>query len=127
LKNSVGLEIRHSKLLLIVCFTFSADPNGNGLCSLAELETFILSSLMAKYPKDAKSKVETGRDLWEQFRPSYIRAFNDAKDYKADTGKVIEGTKKATADDFVSKGEFRYFGVYLCIYAAMVSHTCGAM
>lgn len=98
------------------------------MCSLAELETFILSSLMAKYPKDAKSKVEKGRDLWELFRPSYIRAFNDAKDYKADTGKVIEGTKKSTADDFVSKGEFRYFCAYLCIYAAMVSlHACSVI
>ena len=34
---------------------------------------------------------------------------------------MIEGTKKATADDFVSKGEFRLFCAYTCVYAAMVS------
>jgi hypothetical protein len=34
----------------------AADPNGNGLCSLAELETFVLKSLMTKYPKTGKGK-----------------------------------------------------------------------
>eukprot|EP00613_Pedinella_sp_CCMP2098_P047261 CAMPEP_0171835758 /NCGR_PEP_ID=MMETSP0992-20121227/11173_1 /TAXON_ID=483369 /ORGANISM="non described non described, Strain CCMP2098" /LENGTH=581 /DNA_ID=CAMNT_0012451641 /DNA_START=47 /DNA_END=1792 /DNA_ORIENTATION=- len=97
----------------------AADPNGNGLCSLAELETFVLSTLLAKYPKDAKTKVEKGKNLWELFRPSYIKAFTDAKDYKKDDGDVISGTKSATADDFVSKGEFRLFCAYLCIYASM--------
>jgi len=93
------------------------DPNGNGLVSLAEAETFVMKSLFAAYPKTKDSDV--GRDLFDAFRPCYIRAFNDAKDYKADTGEVIEGTKAATADDFVSKGEFRYLCAYLCIYAAM--------
>ena len=50
----------------------------------------------------------------------FIRAFNDAKDYKKDDGKVLDGTKSSTADDFVSKGEFRFLNAYLCIYAAMV-------
>ena len=50
---------------------------------------------------------------------SIIRAFNDAKDYKKDTGEVIAGTTKATNDDFVSKGEFRLFVTYACVYAAM--------
>jgi len=103
-----------------------ADPNGNGLCSLAELETFVLQTLMQAYPKDPKKKdhrgdpLERGRDLFDAYRPSYIRAFNDAKDYKADSGKVLAGTKKCTADDFVSKGEFRLFCAYLGIYARMV-------
>ena len=97
----------------------AADPNGNGLCSLAELETFILATLMKDYPKDGDT--EKGRDLFDLFRPCYIRAFNDAKDYKADSGKVLEGTKTSTADDFVSKGEFRLFCAYVCVYAAMVS------
>jgi len=103
-----------------------ADPNGNGLCSLAELETFVLQTLMKAYPKDPKQKdhrgdpLERGRDLFDAFRPSYIRAYNDAKDYKADTGAVLAGTKKCTADDFVTKGEFIYFCAYLCIYGAMV-------
>jgi hypothetical protein len=58
--------------------------------------------------------------LFDLFRPCYIRAFTDAKDYKADSGAVLEGTKSATADDFVSKGEFRLFCAYLSIYASMV-------
>jgi len=139
----------------------SADPNGNGLCSLAELETWLLvrprtsatlrllpsppkindifalaspvdflcslslshsynsspghqnqRKLLAAFPKDQATKVEKGKDLWELFRPSYIRAFNDAKDYKKDDGKVLDGTKNSTNDDFVSKGEFRLFCAY---------------
>ena len=46
------------------------------------------------------------------FRPCYIRAYTDAKDIMPDTGAVLEGTKGATADDFLSWGEFRYmYGV----------------
>ena len=62
---------------------------------------------------------DRGRWLWDLYRPSYIRAFNDAKDYKQDSGAKIEGTKKATADDFVSRGEFRLFNAMTLIYAAM--------
>ena len=96
-----------------------ADPNGNGLCSLAELETFVMKKLMAAYPKKNKTDPDVGRDLFDTYRPCYIRAFNDAKDYKADTGEVISGTKDATDDDFVSWEEFRFFNVYLIIYSAM--------
>ena len=98
----------------------AADPNGNGLCSLAELETWVLGVLVGKFPKDKKSGKEPGKDLWDAFRPSYIKAFSDAKDYSHDDGSKIAGTKSAKADDFVSKGEFRLFCAYLCIYAAMV-------
>jgi Ca2+-binding EF-hand superfamily protein len=101
----------------------SADPNGNGLCSLAELETFVLKELIKKYPKTKKGQpnhpMDRGSDLFIAFRPCYIRAFTDAKDFSADFGDVIEGTKKSTADDFVSKPEFRLFNAYLCIYATM--------
>jgi hypothetical protein len=101
----------------------SADPNGNGLCSLAELETFVLKELIKKYPKTKKGQpkhpMDHGSDLFIAFRPCYIRAFTDAKDYSADHGEVIDGTKNATADDFVSKPEFRLFNAYLCIYATM--------
>ena len=96
-----------------------ADPNGNGLCSLAELEGFVLKTLLAAYPKKGRDEPDKGRDLWDAFRPCYIRAFNDAKDYKADTGAKIKGTKKATDDDFVSVEEFKLFCVYLILYAAM--------
>ena len=50
------------------------------------------------YPKDNAindvndNPLEKGRDLFDLFRPCYIRAFADAKDYKADSGKVLEGT-----------------------------------
>jgi len=88
---------------------------------LAELETFVLKTLVTKYPKTGKGKEmkEPGKDIFTAFRPSNLRAFSDAKDYKADTGAKIKGAKKATADDFVSVEEFRLFGAYLCIYAAM--------
>ena len=99
----------------------AADPNGNGLCSLAELETWVLKVLVTKFPKKGKGKdmVEPGKDIWDAFRPSYVRSFSDAKDYKADSGTKIKGTKSATDDDFVSIEEFRFFCAYLCIYAAM--------
>jgi len=96
-----------------------ADPNGNGLCSLAELENFVKVKLESGYPKNSKLGSTNGLELWAYFRPCYIRAFNDAKDYKKDDGTIIEGTNGSTADDFVSKAEFRLFCGYLCIYAAM--------
>jgi len=95
----------------------SCDPNGNGLVSFAECETFVLKSLQTAYPKAKKE--DEGKRLWDAFRPSFIRAYNDAKDYKKDNGAVLAGTAGATADDFVTKGEFRYLCAYLCIYGAM--------
>ena len=99
----------------------AADPNGNGHCSLAELETWVLQVLVAKYPRVGKGKdmKEPGKDLFTTFRPSYLRAFSDAKDYQADSGAKIKGAKNATDDSFVQKGEFRLFCCYLCIYATM--------
>ena len=51
-----------------------ADPNGNGLCSLAELETYILKKLQAAYPRTGKGKEirEPGRELFKAFRPYVI-------------------------------------------------------
>ena len=51
-----------------------ADPNGNGLCSLAELETYILKKLQAAYPRTGKGKEmrEPGRELFNAFRPYVI-------------------------------------------------------
>ena len=99
----------------------AADPNGNGLCSLAELETYVLKTLLGKYPRSGKGRAlqDPGNDLFKAFRPCYIRAFNDAKDYKANSGAKIKGTKKATDDDFVSRDEFQLFCIYVCLYAAM--------
>ena len=52
-----------------------ADMNGNGLCSLAECETFLMKALVAKFPKTGKGKAmkEPGKDIWDAFRPCYIR------------------------------------------------------
>ena len=96
---------------------------GNGLCSLAELETFVLKSLLTKYPNAGKGKdLKTpGQDMFKSFRPCYIRAFKDAADYAKDDGETIKGTKGAKQDDYVSEEEFRLFCAYICIYATMVS------
>lgn len=80
----------------------AADPNGNGQCSLNELDTWI--------------KTQLDEDCWKQFRPSYIRAFSDARDVGAD--KAL-GSGAATTDDFVQKQTFRLFIAYLVVYAEM--------
>jgi hypothetical protein len=106
-ETSEGEKLREEGFL-------DADPNGNGLCSLAELETFVLKLLVKKYHRvgTGYSMEEPGKDLFKDFRPCYMRAFVDAKDYKADTGEVIVGTEDATGDDFVSiKTAFIYFFV----------------
>ena len=102
-----------------------ADPNGNGLCSLAELETFVLKRLLSNFPNTGRGlELKTpGQDMWKAFRPCYIRAFKDAADYSKDEGKTIKGTKSAKQDDFIDKGEFRLFCAYVCIYASMVKIT----
>jgi len=89
-----------------------ADPNGNGFCSLAEIDGWVLKFLIATL-----GSTDEGTRLWRAFRPSYIRAFNDAKDI----GKEIRigGTASATTEDYVTKGEFRCLCAYLCLYAAM--------
>ena len=68
----------------------AADPNGNGLCSLAELETWVLGVLVGKFPKTGKGKdmKEPGKDIWDAFRPCYLRSFKDAADYAKDDGTV---------------------------------------
>ena len=60
--------------------------NGNGLCSLAECETYMLKKLLVKFPKTGKGKdtLEPGKDIWSAFRPCYIRAFKDAADFGAE-------------------------------------------
>ncbi len=95
---------------------------GNGLCSLAELEGFMLRNLLSKFPNSGKGKdrITPGNDMFKAFRPCYIRAFKDAADYAKDDGETITGTKNAKQDDFVSKSEFRLFCTYVCIYATMV-------
>jgi len=86
-----------------------ADPNGNGQCSLAELDGWVQKVLLLKYPKE-------GEAIWKAFRPSYIRAFSDARDIGAD--KKL-GKSNCSTDDFVQARTFRVFISYLVIYGEM--------
>merc|ERR1712093_351282 len=75
------------------------DPNGNGFLSLAECDGALQKVFLGK----------NREDVWKAFRPSYIRAFNDAKDAAKSIGEH--------GDDYVSKREFRLLLVYLNYYA----------
>ena len=69
----------------------AADPNGNGLLSLAETDAWINRRLIA-----------AGRqDLWDKFRPCYVRAFGRAKDIAA-----------GSTDDYVTITEFRFLSAF---------------
>eukprot|EP00750_Incisomonas_marina_P000093 INCI1009.1.p2 GENE.INCI1009.1~~INCI1009.1.p2 ORF type:complete len:279 (+),score=47.91 INCI1009.1:1-837(+) len=91
----------------------AVDPNGNGLVSLAEFDGWIKKTLLL----NAGENTEEAERLWKLYRPSYIRAFNDAKDQKAE--REIKTIGDATTDDYVTRGEFRLAVAYLCLYAAM--------
>jgi len=82
------------------------DTNGTGECSLAEVDGFVLTNLKKDYGPEA------GETLFDAFRPSYIVAYNEAKDLK----------KNATGNDgdYINFPEFRILCVYLCIYAGML-------
>jgi hypothetical protein len=71
---------------------------GQRVAACADIAYPALKALMAKYPTSGKGKdVKTpGQDLFDAFRPCYVRSFSDAKDYKKDTGEVIAGTKGAS-------------------------------
>ena len=93
----------------------AVDPNGNGLVSLAEFDGWIKKTLLLNATSPEES-AEADR-LWKLYRPSYIRAFNDAKDVSKE--REIKSVGDATTDDYVTKGEFRLAVAYLCLYAAM--------
>jgi hypothetical protein len=88
----------------------SVDYNGNGMCSLAEVDSWVKNLLYGAYG-------EEGNDIWRQYRPCYIRAFNDAKDVCDPKG--LKGATTTTTDSYVTKREFRVLCGYLNIYAAM--------
>ena len=74
--------------------------------SLAESEKWIKETLIGSL-----EDVEKGTALFKRFRPSFIRAFNDA----ADLGKDRKITNSASTDDYVQQHEFRVFNAYLCL------------
>jgi len=82
------------------------DMNGNGWCSLAEVDGWILKTLI-----NALKAEDAGDAAWRRFRPSYIRAFNDAKD--------LDGRQEGLHADYVTRREFRMLNAYLCLYATM--------
>jgi hypothetical protein len=45
--------------------------NGNGNCSLAELETYLMKRLLKEFPKEGKGlqMKQPGQDIWKAFRP----------------------------------------------------------
>jgi len=104
-KSQEGTKLRHSKFSL-------ADTNGNGCCSLAEIDSFIKATLLKEFPQGK------GLKLFFTFRPSYIRAYQEAKGIAQDAKKV-RGAKDATDDDYITFAEFRILNAFLCIYAAM--------
>lgn len=85
----------------------SCDTNCSGYLSLAETESFVLQQLKKEYGQ------EDGEEYFKMFRPSYILAFNEAKNY------VKTEDAGDNDDDFVSFPEFRVFNTYLCVFAAM--------
>eukprot|EP01052_Picozoa_sp_SAG31_P025159 SAG31_NODE_2191_length_6228_cov_2.962806_3_plen_780_part_00 len=86
------------------------DSNGNGMLSLAEVDRAVKETLEASHGSD-------GEQLWERYRPSYIRAFTDASDAVPD--KKIQSGTNLTGDDVVTKREFRVLQSYLRLYATM--------
>lgn len=96
------------------------DPNGNGLVSLAEFDGWVQKALiggLSSTDEAQKAKgAEEGKRLWQAFRFSFIRAFNDAKDIGV---KKDNKGGKTNTDDYVTKGEFRLLAAYTCIYATM--------
>merc|ERR1740136_613111 len=91
----------------------AADSNANNMISLAETELFIQFALKKLYPK------ERSAFLFQNFRFSYIYAFNNAKGLHSGDKDILPGAKTATEDDYVSFSEFRIFTLYLRIYAVM--------
>ena len=96
----------------------SADPNGNGFLSLAEVDSWLSSTLISKHRKIR------GGQLNRIYRPMYLHAFNAAKSIapsvplSPDKSAPQSGT--ADTDSFVTKREFRILISYLCIMAEML-------
>ena len=62
-------------------------------------------SLVTAHPKDKEKKdargdpLEPGADLFDAFRPCYIRAYNDAKDISDDGGGKVGRLAQTATDD----------------------------
>ena len=98
-KNSDSLKLRKTGYR-------KCDSNGTGECSLAEVDGFVLTALKKSYGQ------KLGRKIFKQFRPSYIVAYNGAKNLKANA--------TGNDDDYINFQEFRILNVYLAVYAGML-------
>jgi len=96
--NPEGLSLRSAAWA-------EADPNSNGVLSLAELEAWLQRLCLSRLGG------EEGLRIFRKYRPSYIRAFADARD-------IAPPTEGLGGDDYVTKREFRLCIIYFCIYAA---------
>eukprot|EP00501_MAST-03F_sp_TOSAG23-6_P001075 GSMAST32.ASY1.ANO1.1118.1 assembled CDS len=85
------------------------DPNNNGKVSLAEFDAWIKKSLIGCEGK------EEGTKHYLAFKPSYIRAFEDAKNLVNSTSEGNE----SNSDEYLDRKEFRGAASYLCLYAVM--------
>jgi len=83
----------------------SIDSNGTGKCSLAAIDLHARSSLKKEHG------MERGEELYDLFRPSFIRAFT--------ASKAIAQTGDPEDDNYVNFSEFRVLNAYLCVYAGM--------
>lgn len=98
-KTTRGYELRKQAFR-------SCDGNGTGQSSLAEVDSYIQTTLKRSYGH------EKGQSLFKIFRPSYIVAFNAAK--------PIANASKENDDEYINFPEFRVLHAYLCIYAGML-------
>ena len=94
-KDSDGLSLREMEWSV-------ADYNGTDKLSLAECWGWVQTKLLGTIDDE-----EEAMKIYRFYQPSYILAFNDAKDID-------------DKDDYVTKSEFRVLVAYLCIYAAML-------
>jgi len=81
------------------------DANGNGKCSLAEIESHVQKELKREHDN------VRGDELFHLYRPMFIRAFN--------ASKAIAKTGDPEDDNYINFAEFRILNAYLCVYAGM--------
>ncbi len=98
-KNAAALKLRKTGYR-------KCDSNGTGECSLAEVDGFVLTTLKKAYGQ------QLGKKIFKQFRPSYIVAYNGAKNLKANA--------RGNDEDYINFQEFRVLNVYLAVYAGML-------
>lgn len=83
----------------------SVDSNGTGKCSLAAITQHARSVLKKEHD------IVRGEELYDIYRPSFIRAFS--------ASKAIAKTGDPDDDNYINFAEFRVLNAYLCIYAGM--------